>query len=148
MNELLNDNEFKQLINSIVNGIKADVSDNKELLRLYWFIGSQIIEKQKTAKCGDGFLKQLSKDLQKDFPEMKGFSYRNIKQWYLFWYQEIEIVQRVVAQLDSAKTKQVVSQSQNTKGQQADAQLDNVKSFVFQKCPTLHIQTVNCCLHK
>ena len=59
--------------------IKAAVKVNTELLRLYWQMGSEIVEKQKNAHWGDGFLKQLSKDLISEFPDMKGFSYRNLK---------------------------------------------------------------------
>ena len=58
-----------------------------------WFglLGEQIIEKQQSAKWGDGFLKQMSDDLLVDFPDVKGFSVRNlqrIRRWYLFlvWY--------------------------------------------------------------
>ena len=36
--------------------IKAAVKVNTELLQLYWQLGSDIVEKQKNAKWGDGFL--------------------------------------------------------------------------------------------
>jgi len=58
------------------------------MLKLYWFIGSEIIKKQETSNWGDGLLKQISDDLKAEFPEMKGFSHRNIKyikQWFVFW---------------------------------------------------------------
>ena len=66
--------------------IKAAVKVNTELLQLYWQLGSDIVEKQKDAKWGDGFLKQLSQDLSAEFPEMNGFSLRNIeriRKWYI-----------------------------------------------------------------
>ncbi|UBM62788.1 DUF1016 N-terminal domain-containing protein [Candidatus Sulfidibacterium hydrothermale] len=72
--------------------IKAAVKVNEELLRLYWFFGSQIVEKQKKANWGEGFLKQLSNDLQSEFPEMKGFSATNLKYMrngYLFFRDAI-----------------------------------------------------------
>lgn len=56
--------------------IKAAVKVNTELLQLYWQLGSDIVEKQKNAKWGDGFLKQLSQDLSAEFPEMKGSTLR------------------------------------------------------------------------
>lgn len=37
--------------------IKAAVKVNIELLRLYWQMGNEIVEKQKNAHWGDGFLK-------------------------------------------------------------------------------------------
>ncbi|MCL1972357.1 MAG: PDDEXK nuclease domain-containing protein [Endomicrobia bacterium] len=70
--------------------IKAALSVNKELLTLYWHMGERIVFAQKIAKWGDSFLQKMSEDLLKSFPEMKGFSYTNlryIKQWYLFWQQ-------------------------------------------------------------
>ena len=62
--------------------IKAAVKVNTELLQLYWQLGSDIVEKQKNAKWGDGFLKQLSQDLSAEFPEMKGFSLPHIKTYF------------------------------------------------------------------
>ena len=82
--------------------IKAAVKVNSELLRLYWQMGSEIVEKQKNAHWGDGFLKQLSNDLMSDFPDMKGFSYRNLKfirQWHSF-YNDITKGKQVVSQFE------------------------------------------------
>ena len=83
--------------------IKAAVKVNTELLQLYWQMGSEIVEKQKNAHWGDGFLKQLSKDLMSEFPDMKGLSYRNLKfirQWYLFYNCNIIKRKQVVSQFD------------------------------------------------
>lgn len=68
--------------------IKASISVNKKLLKLYWSIAQLIVERQKLSSWGDGFIKSISKDLQKEFPNIKGFSIRNIKymrQWYFYW---------------------------------------------------------------
>lgn len=66
--------------------IKASLSVNRELLLMYWDLGKDIVEKQKSFKWGDGFLKQLSQDLQREFPEMQGWSERNLRRIRL-WYQ-------------------------------------------------------------
>jgi len=90
--------------------LKAAVKVNTELLKFYWEPGSEIVEKQKNSTWGDGFLKQLSKDLIAEFPEMKGFLYRNIraiKQWYLFWNQDNLNWQQAVAQLDDVPIFQI-----------------------------------------
>jgi len=87
--------------------IKAAVRVNQALLSLYWDLGEQIIEKQREAKWGDGFLEQMSRDLQAEFLEMKGFSFRNLKlmrQWVSFWspigQQAVaQIAQQLVAQI-------------------------------------------------
>lgn len=85
---------------------------NRELLELYWFLGEQIVEKQQSAKWGEGFLEQSSKDLLDEFPEIKGFSHRNLKsirQWYSFWTQRTAIGKQAVSQR-GVKGKQLVSQ--------------------------------------
>jgi len=80
--------------------IKAAVRVNAELLNLYWQLGKEIIEKEKEAKWGNKLIEQLSKDLLKEFPEIKGFSRTNlfyIRKWYLF-YNTTEIIPQLVGQ--------------------------------------------------
>jgi len=92
--------ELKQKV--LLVQIKAAVKVNSELLQFYWDLGQDIVDKQKNAKWGDGLLKQLSIDLSSEFPDMKGFSLSNlkyIKQWYLFYSQEIGKSQQAVGQL-------------------------------------------------
>jgi len=106
MTELVKETDYRQWIVSIkqrvqASQIKAAVAVNRELLELYWFLGEQILEKQQTAKWGDGFLGQMSKDLLAEFPEIKGFSRRNlfyIRKWVAFWSGAKPIVQQVAAQ--------------------------------------------------
>ena len=72
--------------------VKAAVQVNTALLTFYWELGSDIVERQKSAKWGSGFLKQLSADLMAEFPDMKGFSHNNlqyIKRWYLFYEEAV-----------------------------------------------------------
>ena len=82
--------------------IKAAVQVNTTLLTFYWELGADIVQRQSTANWGDGFLKQLSKDLMKEFPDIKGFSLSNIKyirQWYEFYRDDAEKSQQLVGQL-------------------------------------------------
>jgi predicted nuclease of restriction endonuclease-like (RecB) superfamily len=53
-------------------------SVNKELIKLYWEIGESIIVKQKQYGWGKSIVENLSKDLQKEFPGVKGFSRDNL----------------------------------------------------------------------
>ncbi len=100
----LESNEYihwlKELKNRVrVSQLKASISVNTTLLMFYWELGSEIVEKQKSTTWGKGFIKQLSLDLLKSFPSMKGFSVSNIKyirQWYLFYNS---IGQQAVGQL-------------------------------------------------
>jgi len=53
-------------------------SVNKELIKLYWEIGASIIEKQEQYGWGKSIVENLSKDLQKEFPGVNGFSSSNL----------------------------------------------------------------------
>lgn len=117
MSDLVSNNEYRDWICSIksrvqTSQIKAAVAVNYAMLELYWFLGEQIIERQETAHWGDGFLKQMSKDLLQEFPEIKGFSLRNLKymrQWVRFWTDAPEIRQQAVAQLAQSKGQRLVA---------------------------------------
>ncbi len=106
MSSLIKSEEYKNFIKNIKNKIyssqiKAGISVNKEMLMLYWNIAEMIVEKQEKSSWGSGFINEISKDLKKEFPEMKGFSKRNLlymKRWFLYWN---EIVQQAVAQLEN-----------------------------------------------
>ena len=92
--------------------VKAAIKVNTELLRLYWRMGADICEKQKSATWGDGWLKELSRELMAEFPNMKGFSYRNLKyirQWYEFYNQQLIIGQQAVAQFRNEDRQQPVA---------------------------------------
>lgn len=82
--------------------IKAAIAVNSELIHLYWNLGEQIAEKQQNAQWGSGFIEQLSKDLQAEFPDIKGLSSVNLrrcKRFYLFYNQENTIWSQVVTKL-------------------------------------------------
>lgn len=82
--------------------LKAAVAVNTALLEFYWGLGADIVGKQKSAKWGSGFLERLSQDLMAEFPDMKGFSKRNLEQirrWYLFYNTELEFAKQPATQL-------------------------------------------------
>ena len=82
--------------------LKAAVAVNTELLRFYWELGADITQRQVEHAWGSGFLEKLSKDLAQEFPDVKGFSKRNlerIRQWYLYWADRAAIATQLVAQL-------------------------------------------------
>ncbi len=99
--------EYQEFLQSIKNRvrqvqIKASLKVNSELLQFYWELGADIVAKQKDTHWGSGFLTQMSQDLSKEFPTMKGFSKRNlelIRKWYLFYSQDDAIAKQVVSQL-------------------------------------------------
>ncbi|MCU0341070.1 MAG: PDDEXK nuclease domain-containing protein [Spirosomaceae bacterium] len=82
--------------------VKAAIAVNTSLIKLYWDLGKQIVEKQETAKWGSGFIDQLSKDLSAEFPAMKSLSaknLRNCRQFYQF-YSDSLIWKQLVSKLE------------------------------------------------
>jgi predicted nuclease of restriction endonuclease-like (RecB) superfamily len=87
---------------------------NSNMLVLYWYIGCQIDEKTRQERWGSRIIEQLSLDLQKTFPDLKGFSSRNLMymQQFAAAYPDMLITQQPVAQLEksSKKAKTVITQ--------------------------------------
>lgn len=52
---------------------------NRELLLLYFAVGKRLSEKVVAEKWGAKVLEQISADLQREMPGLRGFSYRNLK---------------------------------------------------------------------
>ncbi|MBI3652748.1 MAG: DUF1016 domain-containing protein [Acidobacteria bacterium] len=81
--------------------VRAALSVNRELVLLYWQIGRDILQRQTQKGWGAKVIDRLSADLRKAFPEMKGFSPRNLKYMRAFaeaWPDE-PFVQQVAAQI-------------------------------------------------
>ncbi|QUV92474.1 YhcG family protein [Chloracidobacterium aggregatum] len=81
--------------------VQAALSVNRELVLLYWHIGKEILQKQEQEGWGTKVIDRLARDLAREFPEMKGFSPRNLKYMRAFaeaWPDE-QIVQDVLAQI-------------------------------------------------
>ncbi|ANU47780.1 DUF1016 domain-containing protein [Enterocloster clostridioformis] len=84
----------KQRISVVLNA-------NSSMTCLYWNIGRDILKKQEEEGWGTKIIDRMAKDLKDAFPEMSGFSPRNIKYMRKFAdsWPDFEIVQRVVAQI-------------------------------------------------
>lgn len=97
------DNNFKLIVNSIKNEIrttqiKTMQEVNSNLINLYFKIGKIVLENK---KYGNKFVKEVSPELKLAFPNMKGFSERNIRSMRLFYeeYCDNEKWQQLVAKL-------------------------------------------------
>ena len=139
------DNEYKKLLLELKEKVrssqlKAAIKVNYELLDLYWTLGEYIVKKQEQHSWGDAFIKSLAKDLQKEFPDMKGFSETNIKyirRWYSFYMKGLQGV------------AEIENNDSNSKGLQPVAQFDervinNIKQIpwghnqrIINKCKTI-----------
>ena len=81
--------------------LKAVFSANSVLVMMYWDIGSLILEKQQSQGWGAKVVDRLSYDLKQAFPQMTGFSPRNLKYMRRFAksWPDRKIVQEALAQI-------------------------------------------------
>ena len=100
------DKQYMLFLNDIKTRLKAAqlraaLAINSELIKFYWQLGTDLIEKQKTHQWGDHFLQQLSLDMRQAFPEMRGFSVRNLQRIKQFasLYSHTAITTQAVSQL-------------------------------------------------
>ena len=103
MDNKIDINKYKSLLENIKQEVlnaqyKAIYAVNKELMFMYWHIGKIILE---NSQWGNKFIDNLSMDLKLEFPEIKGFSVRNLKYMRKFAeeYPDFEFVQEVLAQI-------------------------------------------------
>ena len=97
---------YTQFIEDIKSQIQSSrlavvMNANSSMICLYWTIGKAILEKQREEGWGAKVIDRMAKDLKDAFPEMSGFSPRNIKYMRKFaeCWPDYEIVQQVVAQI-------------------------------------------------
>lgn len=95
---------------SFIQGLKHDVEQsrlqaaiavNQALIQLYWRIGHGILEQQEAHRWGSKVIDRLAQDLRTSFPEMNGFSVRNLKYMRAFAeaYPDFTFVQAGPAQI-------------------------------------------------
>lgn len=97
--------EFIDWINSLKKKVhsarqKIAFSINSQLLELYWEIGKEVDNKLINSDWGSNVIEKIAFELSAEFPDMKGFSRRNIyaiRQWFLFYSQKYEFVPQAVA---------------------------------------------------
>ena len=81
--------------------LKAALSANKELIILYWEIGRSILKRQRDEGWGSKVIDRLANDLRREFPDMKGFSARNLLFMRSFAeaFPDETIVKQIVSQI-------------------------------------------------
>ena len=91
MKQVLDSKNYKDLLQDIKNRIhkaqyEALKAVNRELIALYWDIGSLIVGRQKKHGWGRSIVENIAKDLQIEFAGIRGFSVQNLwrmRQFYL-----------------------------------------------------------------
>ena len=77
---------------------KAMQAVNTEMIYMYWNIGKIILD---NTEWGNKFIDNLSIDLKREFPDIQGFSSRNLRNMRNFYkeYPDMEILQTLSAKL-------------------------------------------------
>ena len=86
----LNIHEYKSILNELVGSIKKTRYEmlkkvSNETVQLYWYIGKVVFQKNQQSGWGKSIVEKLSKDLQMEFPGIRGFSSRNIWRMKVFY---------------------------------------------------------------
>lgn len=88
---------------------------NKELIQLYWDLGKKIVERQEKYGWGKSIVETLARDLQKEYPGVKGFSIQNL--WYMrqFYqqYRDKTKLQPLVGEISWVKNLIIMSKSKD-----------------------------------
>ncbi|MBU4450125.1 MAG: DUF1016 family protein [Actinobacteria bacterium] len=100
---LINSSEYFDILSEVKDRIKsaqykAVLGANKEMIMLYWSIGNIIIA---NSGWGNKFIDNMAKDIKLEFPNVTGYSVRNLKYMKKFAekFKEIEFVQVPLAQI-------------------------------------------------
>jgi predicted nuclease of restriction endonuclease-like (RecB) superfamily len=91
---------IKQRIVSV--RLRMALAASRELILFYWDLGAMIAQKQAQSQWGDKLIAQLSADLHKAFPDIKGLSASNLKyclRFFQFYSADAPIGQQAVDQL-------------------------------------------------
>lgn len=111
---------------------------NKELIGLYWEIGESIVAKQAQYGWGKSTVESLSKDLQKEFPGVKGFSVQNL--WYMrqFYseYNGKEKLQPLVGEIIWSKHLVIIGKCKDD--QEREFYIKMTKKYGWSKSVLIH----------
>ena len=124
-------NSYAQLLKTVKEQVRTAQARsfsivNREMVLLYWKVGSIIGNMQLKEGWGKGIIDRLSNDLKNELPQIKGFSSRNLG-YMIRFYKEYPILQQPVAKLADPPDAQ--SQSSVTK---IDDLQNHTKNPVFE----------------
>src|SRR4030095_9256175 len=93
---------------------RAALAVSRELIGVYWYVGRTIVERQAEAGWGDAAVERIAHDLRHAFPDLKGFSPRNIwrmRAFYLAWSGASKKLPQAVAESEAADTAKKLPQA-------------------------------------
>ena len=110
MGKELTNLEYNKFIVDIKNKIRnsqyeAMKAVNTTLINLYWGIGEEIYRQQKEKGWGKSIVEVLAQEIQKEFPNVKGFSASNLWRMRNFYitYNELKNLAPLVREISWTK---------------------------------------------
>lgn len=114
--------DFRNEITSRIRSAQYEVlkAVNKEMIALYWEIGKRITEQQAALGWGKSVVENLSRDIQKEFPGIKGFGVSNMWDMARFYaeYRSNEILQPLVGEISWSKHIVILTKCKETRQRQ------------------------------
>lgn len=114
--------DFRNEITSRIRSAQYEAlkAVNKEMIALYWEIGKRITEQQAALGWGKSVVENLSRDIQKEFPGIKGFGVSNMWDMARFYaeYQSDEILQPLVGEISWSKHIVILTKCKETQQRQ------------------------------
>ncbi|MCD8092008.1 MAG: PDDEXK nuclease domain-containing protein [Bacteroides sp.] len=114
--------DFKNEITARIRSAQYEAlkAVNKEMIALYWEIGKRITEQQAALGWGKSVVENLSRDIQKEFPGIKGFGVSNMWDMARFYaeYKSNEILQPLVGEISWSKHIVILTKCKETQQRQ------------------------------
>lgn len=130
------DNRFTDIIQLIkqsrINAIKAV---NAELINLYWNIGEYISKKIEQSEWGDSVVTELANFIQKQEPEIKGFSDKNIWRMKQFYetYKDLPKLSTVLREISWSHNLAIFSRCKTAEEREFYLKLAKQESYSFRE---------------
>lgn len=148
------DNDYVEWLKEIKGRYQAIrnrvvMQSNYGALEFNWLLGRDIVQKGAESRWGSGAVNQLSLDLKAAYPDVKGFSVRNLyymKEWYEFYMADDEhkrILHQLGAKLQESENQNPIKLHQLgaeivTPGKISDILEDNGMLPIFGIVPWKH----------
>lgn len=114
---------------------RAIKSVNTELINLYWNIGEYISKRVENAEWGQSIVKELAIYLQKNEPDLKGFSDKNLwrmKQFYEV-YKDYPKLQQLVGEISWSHNLSIFSRCKTNEEREFYLQMCKKENYSFRE---------------
>jgi predicted nuclease of restriction endonuclease-like (RecB) superfamily len=130
------DNRFNDILllikQSRFNAMKAV---NHELINLYWNIGEYICKKLEHSEWGESVVKELAIHIQKNEPDIKGFSDKNLWRMKQFYetYKDSPKLSTVLREISWSHNLAIFSRCKNEEEREFYLKLSKTENYSFRE---------------